>query len=267
MAVTCSASPATKQSPMTRTLLLRGMLVGVIAGLFVFAFARWAGEPQVDRAIAFEASMDQAKGEAPEPEMVSRKIQKSIGLLTGSVMFATALGGIFGLVFAYARGRLSLARPRVLAALIASMGFLTIVLVPSLKYPANPPSVGNPETIGVRTGAYFLLITISVMAMVLSVQLKRRLSKTLDGWNAALLSGLLFVVLVGIAAHFLPPIDEVPVGFPATLLWKFRIASWATHAVLWSVLGLLFGWLTERSESTAYSPAHALRSADEIRYS
>src|ERR1700716_1675368 len=83
------------QPLMTRTLLLRGMLVGLVAGLLVFAFARWAGEPQVDRAIDFETSMDQAKGEPPEPEMVSRKIQRGIGLLTGAVVYSSALGGIF----------------------------------------------------------------------------------------------------------------------------------------------------------------------------
>src|ERR1700722_18900202 len=147
---------------MARSLLLRGMLVGLVAGLFVFAFARWAGEPQVDRAIAFETSMDRAKGEPPEPEIVSRRIQKGFGLLTGVVLYGTALGGIFGLVFAYARGRLSQSRPRVLSALIAGTGFITIVLTPSLKYPANPPSVGNPETIGIRTAAYFMLIAMSI---------------------------------------------------------------------------------------------------------
>ncbi len=84
---------------MTRTLLLRGMLAGFAAGLVIFAFARWTAEPQVDRAIGFEASMDQAKGESPEPEMVSRKIQRGIGLLTGAVVYSSALGGIFGLVF------------------------------------------------------------------------------------------------------------------------------------------------------------------------
>src|SRR6202034_1804642 len=105
-----SAFLATSHESMTRTLLLRGMLVGLVAGLIVFAFARWIGEPQVDRAIAFETSMDQAKGEAPEPEMVSRKIQSGLGLLTGAVVYSTALGGIFGIVFAFARGRLSAAR-------------------------------------------------------------------------------------------------------------------------------------------------------------
>jgi predicted cobalt transporter CbtA len=251
---------------MARTLLLRGMLVGLVAGLLVFAFARWAGEPQVDRAIAFETSMDQAKGEPPEPEMVSRKIQKGFGLLTGVVVYGTALGGIFGLVFAYARGRLSQSRPRVLSALIAGIGFVSIVLIPSLKYPANPPSVGNPETIGIRTAAYFLLITISIVVMALALKARRHWSKSLGGWNATLLAGLLYVIIVSVFAHFLPFMDEVPAEFPASLLWKFRIASWETQAVMWSVLGLLFGWLTERSEGLAETN-QPLNSIDELRYS
>ena len=253
---------------MTRTLLLRGMLAGFVAGLFVFAFARWIGEPQVDRAIDFETSIDQAKGEAPEPEMVSRKIQKSIGLLTGAVVYSTALGGIFGLVFAYGRGRLSLARPREFAALLAAIGFITVVLVPSLKYPANPPSVGNPDTIGVRTGAYFLLIAISLTAMIFTVKVGRRWSKSLGAWNGSILSALLFLSLVWVASHFLPPIDEVPAGFPASLLWKFRIASWETQAVLWSLLGLLFGWFTERSEGRKWiATSDTSTSTKEMRYS
>jgi predicted cobalt transporter CbtA len=252
---------------MTRTLLLRGMLVGLVAGLLVFAFARWAGEPQVDKAIAFETSMDQAKGEPPEPEMVSRKIQRSIGLLTGVVVYGTALGGIFGLVFAYARGRLSVARPRVLAAWLAAIGFVTIVLTPSLKYPANPPSVGNPETIGIRTGAYFLLIVISVAAAAFVLQARSRWRSSLGDWNAALLAAFLYVLIVSLCGHFLPAIDEVPPNFPASLLWKFRIASWETQAVLWGALGLLFGWLTERAEGVTEESRRRVNSVDAIRHS
>jgi predicted cobalt transporter CbtA len=251
---------------MARSLLLRGMLVGLLAGLLGFAFARWAGEPQVDRAIAFETSMDQAKGEPPEPDMVSRKIQKGFGLLTGVVVYGTALGGIFGLVFAYARGRLSDSRPRVISALLASIGFVTIVLTPSLKYPANPPSAGNPETIGIRTAAYFLLIATSIVVMALSLKTRRRWSKPLGEWNATLLGGILYVVIVSVVAHFLPPIDEVPAEFPASLLWKFRIASWETQAVMWSVLGLLFGWLTERAEGVA-KMSRPQSAVDELHYS
>ena len=231
---------------MTRTLLLRGMLVGVVAGLLVFAFARWIGEPQVERAIAFETAADQAKGEAPEPEMVSRRVQKSAGLLTGTVVFGAAVGGLFGLVFAFAYGRIGEMGPRALAAVLGALGYVAVVLVPNLKYPANPPAVGSPETIGTRTGAYFLLIAVSIAAMVFSLQMRRGFAKRFGEWNGSLLAAALFVVVVGVVAHFMPEVDEVPAGFPVTLMWKFRVAALEIQAVLWGTLGLGFGWLTER---------------------
>jgi len=231
---------------MTRSLLVRGMLVGLLAGLLAFVFARWTGEPEVERAIAFETSMDQAAGRSPEPEMVSRKVQKSLGLLAGAAVYGTAMGGLFGLAFAFAWGRMDIARPRTLAAVLGTIGFIAIVLVPTLKYPANPPSVGNPETIGVRTAAFFLLIVSSVAAMVLALQVRRRLSIRLGGWNSSLLAAALFLLIVAIVSHFLPVIDEVPACFPVTLMWRFRVASLGMQVVLWATLGLLFGWLTER---------------------
>lgn len=236
---------------MTRTLLLRGMLVGIVAGLLVFAFARLIGEPQVERAIAFETQMDQAKGEAPEPEMVSRKIQRGLGLVTGAVVYGAAIGGIFALVFAYAYGRVGRTGPRALSALLAGAGFVAIVLVPTLKYPANPPSVGNPETIGLRTAAFFLLIVFSIAALVLAVQAGRWLHRRYGAWNASLAAAALFVIVVGVVSRLFPAIDEVPAAFPATLLWQFRLASLGTQAVMWTTLGLLFGWLTERDLSSS----------------
>lgn len=231
---------------MTRILLVRGMLAGVVAGLLVFALARWTGEPQVERAIAFETSMDQAKGEAPEPEIVSRKIQSSLGLLTATVVDGTAIGGLFALVFAFAYGRMPVISPRALSAVLAGLGFVTIAVVPALKYPANPPSVGNPETIGVRTAAFFLLIAISVVAMVLSVQIERRLHSRVGIWNAWLIAVGFFVIAVATASHLLPNFDEVPAGFPVTLMWKFRVAALEMQLLLWGVLGFFFGWLVER---------------------
>ena len=231
---------------MARSLLVRGMLVGLLAGLLAFAFARWVGEPEVERAIAFETLMDQAKGEAPEPEMVSRQVRKSLGLLTGVVVYGTAVGGLFGLVFAFAYGRMGITHPRTLSAVLAAMGFVAIVLVPTLKYPANPPSVGNPETIGVRTAAFFLLIVFSVAAMVLALQLRQRLSIRFRGWNSSLLAAAVFLLIMSFVCYALPVVDEVPAGFPVTLMWRFRIASLGIQAVMWATLGILFGWLTER---------------------
>jgi predicted cobalt transporter CbtA len=231
---------------MTRSLLIRGMIVGILAGLLAFISARWLGEPQVDRAIAFETAADHAKGETPDPEVFTRHTQKTFGLLTGTVTFGAALGGIFGIVFALAHGRVGPSRPRALAAFLASIGFIAIAFVPSLKYPANPPSVGNPETIGIRTGAFFLMILISIMAMVLSVKVSRHTMRRFGSWNGALLAAVFFIVFVAVPAWFLPTINEVPTGFPADLLWRFRLASWVLQLVLWASIGLLFGWLTER---------------------
>jgi predicted cobalt transporter CbtA len=235
---------------MTRILLVRGMLAGVVAGLLVFGLGRWIGEPQVDRAIAFETSMDQAKGEAPEPEIVSRRIQSSLGLLTATVVEGTALGGIFGLVFAIAYGRTRIASPRALSVLLAGLGFASLVLVPAVKYPANPPSVGNPETIGVRTGAFFLLIAFSIAATLLAVQIERRLHDSLGAWNASLLAVVIFVIVMAVVSHFLPDFDEVPPGFPVTLMWKFRVAALAMQVLMWGTFGFFFGWLAERELKT-----------------
>jgi predicted cobalt transporter CbtA len=231
---------------MARSLLVRGMLVGLLAGLLAFAFARWVGEPEVERAMAYETRMDQAKGQSPEPEMVSRGVQKSLGLLTGVVVYGTAIGGLFGIVFAFAYGRMGITHPRTLSAVLAAMGFVAIVLIPTLKYPANPPSVGNPETIGVRTAAFFLLIVFAIAAMVLALQVRRSLSIRLGVWNSSLLAAALFLLIMGIVSYALPIVDEVPAGFPVMLMWRFRVEALGIQAVMWATLGILFGWLTER---------------------
>lgn len=222
------------------------MLVGLLAGLLAFAFARWVGEPEVERAMAYETRMDQAKGQSPEPEMVSRGVQKSLGLLTGVVVYGTAIGGLFGIVFAFAYGRMGITHPRTLSAVLAAMGFVAIVLIPTLKYPANPPSVGNPETIGVRTAAFFLLIVFAIAAMVLALQVRRSLSIRLGVWNSSLLAAALFLLIMGIVSYALPIVDEVPAGFPVMLMWRFRVEALGIQAVMWATLGILFGWLTER---------------------
>jgi hypothetical protein len=232
---------------MVGTLLARGMLVGVIAGLLAFGFAKVFGEPQVDRAIAFETKMDQAKGEAREPELVSRHVQSTIGLLTGVLVYGTAIGGLFALVFAFASGRVGRIGPRGLAALLALAGFVAVVFVPDLKYPANPPSVGNPDTIGYRTAVFFLMMVISIAAMVMAVTIGRRLSGRYGIWNAALMAGAVFIAIIVVAQWLLPDINEVPDEFPAVVLWRFRMAALGIQFVLWISLGFLFGWLTERS--------------------
>ena len=263
---------------MVRSLLIRGMLVGLAAGILAFCVAKIIGEPQVDLAIAFERKMEQSQPpagsmnggmttmnmstpatgsssmagmsmsthEAAEPELVSRGVQSTFGLLTGVVVYGLAFGGLFALVFAYAYGRIGDLGPRATSALLALLGFITLIVVPALKYPANPPAVGQPDTIGYRTEWYFMMIAISVAAMTLALSLRRALLTRFGGWNSAILAGLFFVVAIALVQMALPAINEVPVQFPAVVLWHFRVAALAIQAVMWTTIGLAFGVAAER---------------------
>ena len=242
---------------MVRTLLIRGMLVGLVAGLLVFGFGKLFGEPQVDRAITFETALDEVKAKAhaamgmpaeiPEPELVSREVQASIGLFTGVVVYCTAFGGLFALVFAYADGRVGRLSPRAVSALLAAGGLIAVYVVPNVKYPANPPSVGAPETIGYRSAIYFLMMLISIAAMVAAVIAGKRLAPRYGAWSAALIAAAAYIAVIIVAQLLLPAINEVPDEFPAVVLWKFRIASLGMQFVMWATIGLLFGALTERA--------------------
>ncbi|MEQ5838942.1 CbtA family protein [Paraburkholderia acidicola] len=236
---------------MVGRLLMRGMLTGIVAGLLTFTFAKIAGEPQVDQAISFEEKADAAKGEAPEPEIVSRHTQAGFGLLTGVVVYGAAVGGLFSLVFAYAYGRSGRLGARALSALLALAAFVAIVIVPNLKYPANPPSIGDPETIGYRTGLFFLMIAISLAATVFSLKLRRHAAARFGAWNGAIVAGAVFIVIIAAVQLGLPSINEVPAAFPAALLWKFRLAALGMQAIMWTTIGLLFGVLVERAQQTS----------------
>jgi hypothetical protein len=238
----CWASPATEQTRVARALLLRGMLAGVFAGLLAVGFARLFGEPQLELAIGFEA----LTSHAAEPELVSRAMQRTVGLLIAGVAGGAALGGIVALVFAAAYRRVGPHGPRALAALLSGAGFIVVVLVPQLKYPANPPSIGEAATIGVRTALYFEMILIALAALVLAVMLARALLARLGAWNAWLLAACAFIFVVAAVQLVLPAVDETPPGFPAELLWRFRIASLGTQFVLWASFGAIFGALAER---------------------
>jgi len=229
-------------------LLLRGMLAGLLAALLSFGFAKVFGEPQVDRAIAFEEQMSAHSGEAEEPELVSREVQAGIGLLTGVAVYGAALGGLFALAFAFVSGRLLQLPPRTTAIIIASLGFLAFYIVPYLKYPANPPAVGSGETIGYRTQLYFTMIVFSAAALAIAIAFGRQLAAKFGTWNAIIGGGATYLVLVSIAAYALPGINEVPANFSADLLWRFRIASLGTQAILWVAIGLAFGALIEKSQ-------------------
>jgi hypothetical protein len=239
---------------MTGALLWRGMLVGVLAGLIAFVFAYRFGEPQVDLAIAFEEQMaaaeapaaDAAAAEEEEAPLVTRATQATTGLATGLVGYGAAIGGIFALVFALAYGRLGALGARATSALVAAAAFLSVALVPQLKYPANPPAVGFDDTISARTRLFFILLVLSIALMGGVVLLARRLWAERGAWNAGLIAAGAY--LAGVVALFalLPAVNEMPEGFAPLVIWNFRIVSLGIHLILWAVIGLVFGMAAER---------------------
>ncbi|MFF2660480.1 CbtA family protein [Kitasatospora sp. NPDC058032] len=257
-------------------LLLRGLLAGLVAGLVAFVFAYTVGEGPVSDAIAQEQSQSApaghhhdhgggagsaagpadsheaadaapAKSTGEEEELVSRDLQSTAGLATGVLVYGVAVGGIAALAFCFALGRVGRFGPRATAALVAGAAFTTVYLVPFLKYPAMPPAVGNPDTIGKRTALFFLMIALSVLIGTAAVITGRRLAPRLGTWNAVLAAGLGYVAVMAVLSFVLPDNDDaIPDGFPAGLLWDFRLASIGLQAVLWTGFALVFGALAQR---------------------
>jgi hypothetical protein len=149
-------------------------------------------------------------------------------------------------VFAGVQGRIGRARPRVTAAVLALVAFAVIVFVPFLKYPSNPPAVGDDETIGYRTRIYFVMLLLSVVSAFAAVRIGRDAVKRLGAWNGVLVAVAGYLVLIVISQLLMPSLDEVPQGFSASVVWHFRMATLGTHAVLYATLGLAFGALAER---------------------
>ncbi|WP_435279415.1 CbtA family protein [Streptomyces sp. 1222.5] len=229
-------------SATVRNLLVRGMLAGLVAGVLALVVAYLLGEPSVDQAIAFE----DAHSHEHEMEVVSRSLQSTAGLATGVLVYGVAFGGIAALAYSFALGRVGRFSPRATALLLSSCALLAVYVVPFLKYPANPPSVGDPDTISKRTMLYFLMMLLSVLLAIAATILGKRLAPRLGNWWATVVAVAAFAIVIGLAYEFLPVINEVPKEFPVALLWRFRLSALAIQSVLWGGFGVLFGELAER---------------------
>ncbi|MGI5240888.1 CbtA family protein [Dactylosporangium sp. CA-139066] len=253
---------------MEKRIILRGALAGAIAGLVAFVFARIFAEPLIGEAVDYESgrdgaqhALDEAAGMAVgehDHELFSRAIQANVGIGVGMILFGLAMGAMFAVAYMVCLGRVGNLRPRSLAVLLAGAGFLTLYFVPFLKYPAEPPSVGQEDTIGQRSAYYLIMVLASVLFMILAGILGQRLRHRFGTWNASLLAGGAFIVAVGVLMALLPGFDETPQalkneagslvfpGFDADLLFHFRLYSVGAQLVLWAVIGLVFAPLAER---------------------
>ncbi|WP_280342938.1 CbtA family protein [Nocardia neocaledoniensis] len=236
-----------------KTLLLRGLLAGLIAGLLAATVGYFVGEPQVDAAIMLEeaAATDHHGGaEAPaghshggeDEPLVSRTGQKA-GQFLALGLAGMAFGALFAAALNLARRFTDLPGPR-LALATAVLAWAAIVAVPFFKYPANPPAVGDPETINERTWLWVAAVVLGLLAVAAAVAAYRALAGQLD--SLRLIAGVgAFVLVTTLGYVLLPGVNEVADDFPATLLWRFRVASLTETTTLWAALGLAFAALTE----------------------
>ncbi len=223
--------------------LRRGLAAGLVGGVASGLFLLVVGEPSIDEAIRLEHAA--AAGHAAE-ELFTRE-QQHLGMILAAGLFGMALGGVLGVVF-YAMSRRMQAGPWERAMKIALAGFATYFLVPFLKYPASPPGVGDPDTFGLRTGAYLFLVAVSVGSCFLGMAVSKKLTgRGVQRHNRHLLVAGCFMLLMGTAFVALPEAAD-PEGIPAGLLWEFRMASLGGQAVLWIVTGAVLGLLTLRAE-------------------
>jgi len=237
-----------------KRLLKAGALGGAAGGVALALFLRLVGEGAIGDAVALERSRN-----GVHHEMFSRGTQQ-VGGMIGAVIYGVCVGLVVAVVFAAVRHRLRPQGDWRRSLVVAATGFVAISLAPFLKYPANPPAVGDPETIGRRTALYLLMLGLSIVAVWAAWRMSTW--TTSRGWDerARLPATLaVFVVVVGTGYVLLPGSPD-PVTAPAQLIWRFRVASLGGAAVYWTVLGLVMGSLLEprRGKMTdlALTPTH-----------
>ncbi|MDP9071763.1 MAG: CbtA family protein [Actinomycetota bacterium] len=214
-----------------------GALAGVAGGAATALFLLLVGQRSINEAIAAERAAGHG-GDA----LFSRGVQQAGGAL-GAVLVGAALGSALAVVFAAVRHRLAGRDDFDRSVRLGAAAFVTVFLVPFLKYPANPPAVGDPTTAGRRAALYLVALSWSVVAAWAAWRLRRWLSA--EGRPARLNQAAavaMWLTLVGLGFAILPGSPD-PVTLPASLIWRFRLASAGGQALFWAVTACAFGWL------------------------
>ncbi|MCG5438472.1 CbtA family protein [Micromonospora foliorum] len=235
----------TTAAPPFLAVLVRGLLAGLIAGLLAGAFAYVAGEPHVEAAIAIEEAAAHAEPAAGAHDhgdaLVSRTGQRG-GLFLATGLFGAAMGGLLATAYVLLSRRRRDDDGRS-GLLLAGAALLGAVIVPFVKYPANPPAVGDPATIDQRTVTYLLMVVLGLVAVWAGSLGYRSVGAQAPTWQRAAAAVGGFLLVTAVSYVVMPSFQEVPADFPATLLWNFRLASLGTQVVLWTGIGLLFAAL------------------------
>lgn len=217
-----------------------GILAGLVHGMLNIVLV----EPYLDNAIGIENQRLFAEGQAKDTpqfwqQFTDYRIWQKQGSIVSGGMLGIATGALFGLVFAYSRhmlpGQTNIRKALVLAGIMWAVFFF----IPFLKYPANPPTVGDPNTLVFRTVTYILFVALSsLVAFGFSrVYKKMQNKKFVAFFGYAVFMITLFVVM--------PPNPDA-IKAPMDLVNGFRILSAATITMTWIVNAIILGYLWQR---------------------
>ncbi|MBI4487916.1 MAG: CbtA family protein [Deltaproteobacteria bacterium] len=219
------------------------LLAGLVAGGAASGFHFFLTEPLIDRAIEIEKGLGQAQGEALKEPVVSRPAQKA-GLVLGLLLYGGAWGLLLGVVLHLSRDLFPpWSDSRCGLTLAAVLGWSAAVF-PFLKYPANPPGVGDPETIGYRQLLFLSFLALSVIGTALFFRLLSFPSLRRN-WIWPVLGYILYLVLI----YLLLPGNPDAVEMPPDIVWNFRVLSLTGLLLFWGVLGGAFAWLSSGKTS------------------
>ena len=256
-----------------KRLLLTSVIVGVIAGFLVGGFYNLFMVPVMERAIDLEgervASVTPADADVEE----EGGVEVSLGVQRVGMVFGTAIyGAILGLFFAAGFVLLHRAAPGWPAVWVAlavgALGFWSLSLFPFIKYPLNPPGVGDEATLLSRQLGQALFMLLSAAAVGLALDAVRRINgrPALLGarrvWLGAMLAGYGALALVMVFAF---PGNPDPVPVPIDLLELFRALTMSGQFLMWALLAagvavaLLWRQRTERGRPAAAFRGRAAR--------
>ena len=219
--------------------VISGAIAGTILGLINLVLV----EPYLDRAIGIEVQNSIDAGEEVNPiQHVNYRLWQKGGEIVAGTVLGMSFGALLGIVFVF--GRKLIPGSNIKKALVLSgIIWLVIFMIPAIKFPANPPTVGDPDTIDYRQYLFISFILISGFA-ALGLSLIYTKMKAKPSLKFLTISIIYTIIMIS-AFIFVPPNpDEITA--PMDLVNGFRIMSMLTMTVFWIVLGITFGLIWDK---------------------
>jgi predicted cobalt transporter CbtA len=214
------------------------LLAGAIAGTILGVMNQLAVEPYIEHAIELEMQNTAQSGQVINPaEFAAYRFWQKGGEIAAGTILGLSIGSLYGIVFAYTRGLVPGSNNKKKALIVAGIMWFVLFLMPALKYPANPPAVGNPETIYYRQSLYIAFLAISGFSALGLAFLYQKVASL--NINKALIPSAYAAIMAG--AYLAMPANPDSINAPIDLVIGFRITSAITISMFWGLLGIIFG--------------------------